>query len=100
MLLGCALLMALFLVWTKYKGDQARAVQKQNQSHVADSLARVSPSASSTGAVSIKTETPAAVLDAGKATPSETTGILRRRIRVVTPGFTAVLDNEGARIAA
>ncbi len=103
LLLGWALLMAIFLGWTQYKGHQVKEEQKRVEQHKADSVAQFrathpeathSVSETSLGSkVDSDSSHPAAVaIQDSNAAP-------HHRIRVETPHFTAVLDNQGARIA-
>jgi YidC/Oxa1 family membrane protein insertase len=109
MILGWAALMALFLAWTQYKGGQAKERMKQIEAQKADSLAKAesrktvsetslapAPAPAATSPDSSQAASVAARPDSlAPAAPSAP----RRRIRVETPRFTAVLDNRGARIA-
>ncbi len=104
LLLGWALLMALFLGWTQYKGHQAKEHQKQIEQQQADSLAQfrlehpeAKASTSETGLGSAKNVSDSAPPVANVA--SDSGSIARHHVRVVTSRFTAVLDNKGARIS-
>jgi YidC/Oxa1 family membrane protein insertase len=108
MILGWALLMALFLGWTQYKGQQARKVrQLQTEQMVADSLAKLAAAPTATReAVLSAGKDPvgpalAATPDAGRApAPTTTPAEAEHRVITVDAGtFTAVLDARGARIA-
>ncbi len=96
--------MALFLVWTKYKGDQARADLKVTQQRVADSLEHYRsehPQAKDSVAAALATlPTAPSALAGSRNVARDTSVVPRRTIRVETPRFTAVLDNQGARIAS
>jgi YidC/Oxa1 family membrane protein insertase len=105
LLLGWALLVALFLGWTQYKGHQARELQKQHIAQLqADSAAAaaagklpVASAANETGAMTgapATSKTTDAAPAAGAIANAE-----RREITVKATGFTAVLDARGARIA-
>lgn len=112
MLIGWALLVALFLGWTQYKGRQAREVQQQRIAQMKlDSVARAeraakAPAADPAGISAKAGKAGEAVLDAAPETtaaaaedaPAAETAE-RRLITVETPRFTAVLDARGARIA-
>jgi YidC/Oxa1 family membrane protein insertase len=109
MILGWALLMALFLGWTQYKSSQARALHKQQveQARV-DSLARAA-AAPAAGTPEAATAPREAVLAAGDApvasrnaaagTAQPADAVARRIITVQASGFTAVLDARGGRLA-
>lgn len=105
LLLGWALLMALFLAWTQYKGHQAKETQKQVQQYKADSLAQfVAAHPEQANAPSAQAQSgSAATAQNSAATVSvvaiDSGSVARQHIRVVTPRFTAVLDNKGARIS-
>lgn len=114
-IIGWALLMALFLGWTQYKGSQARALKEQQARELtADSLAQAARAATAkaTGAANTAVETlPAgsnrktATLGAsGDATGADSAArgapeAEHRVITVETAHFTAVLDARGARLA-
>jgi YidC/Oxa1 family membrane protein insertase len=102
MIIGWALLVALFLGWTQYKGGQAREVQQQRIAAMKkDSIAQAArtavPPKAAEAALGAASEgsNPAAKTE---STAAEA-GVERRLITVVTPRFTAVLDARGGRIA-
>ncbi|MCD6025114.1 MAG: rane protein insertase, YidC/Oxa1 family [Fibrobacteria bacterium] len=103
MLIGWALLVALFLGWTQYKGRQAREVQQQRIAQMKlDSVARAeravkTPAQPVLGAAPETTSAETAAPAAEDSPAPETAE--RRLITVETPRFTAVLDARGARIA-
>jgi YidC/Oxa1 family membrane protein insertase len=101
LLLGWALLMSLFLIWTQYKTHQAKESLKLVEQQKADSLAQFNkthPKVADTTSAASLTATP----DSASSVPTsanDATTEPHRTIRVVTPHFTAMLDNQGARIA-
>jgi YidC/Oxa1 family membrane protein insertase len=112
MIIGWALLMALFLGWTQYKGSQAKEIQQQKIAQMKlDSVARAErkaagPASEATpGAAPEDASLPAATAKAAASEESATESAAalpsaeRRLITVETPRFTAVLDARGARIA-
>lgn len=92
LIFGWALLMALFLGWTQYKGHQNRELQKQKVEQLkvdsAAAAARGPAKAAPPPAAKAATQAGGAIADAEP-----------RTITVRTTGFTAVLDARGARIA-
>lgn len=112
-IIGWALLMALFLGWTQYKGTQARKQQEaQAQQLRADSLAAASNTATAaqaakpaggatlSAAAEPKGATLAATGEAGAtAAEAASPAAERRVITVETQNFNVVLDARGARIA-
>ncbi len=111
LILGWALLMALFLGWTQYKSHQARQLQEQREQLLAaDSLARedareadparLAPAPEKTPTIGAAREPREAGLQAAAGTRSaEAEASEARAITVQADGFTAVLDARGARIA-
>jgi len=100
--------MALFLVWSKYKGDQAKADLRVQQQRASDSLANFraehpqlsdSSSALASDASGSSSSPSSPSSSAAPSAIGDTAAVPHRLIRVVTPHFTAVLDNRGARIS-
>ncbi len=104
-ILGWILLMTLFLAWTKFKGDQARKQLEHSQQQKSDSLAQARARAPQPQPESAAVAAPAPASATSSLTPAsaapvtDSTAVPHRLIRVETPRFTAVLDNQGARIA-
>ena len=106
MIIGWALLVALFLGWTQYKGHQARELQQQRTAEMkkdsveqAARLAANPPSETAPGAASENGAAKAQGKPGETVAPVTDAGVQRRLVTVKTPRFTAVLDARGGRIA-
>ena len=112
-IIGWALLLALFLGWTQYKGREAREVHQQRIAQMKmDSLAQASlkeknaaanPSTENTAASASTEAVLGATPEKGAAKSALSTApearVERRLVTVETPRFTSVLDARGARLA-
>jgi YidC/Oxa1 family membrane protein insertase len=114
LIIGWALLMALFLGWTQYKGHQTRELQKERAAQMAaDSAAaaakaKLNPASAGNVAATDATRGAKAAGSAALA-PAKDAAIANRAqgipdaepraITVRATGFTAVLDARGARVA-